>query len=547
MQVATNNAVSQEDRAAIELRAASLIDKAKTQCILQHPLYASLLMRLHVRADWRAKSMYTDARVLGYNPTFVISRTVQGLADLLFILVHEVTHCALGHPMRMRALRAKYVPHVLPEAVFMSLCNQAADHAVNLLLKRDPNLKMPADALADPKYEGLNMEQILTLLVRTYEDEQQAKQPPQPQPPEPGNGDGSDGDGDDDSDGSETGDKSDKQDDSDDGEQSDDGDASDELGDSDGDSASDEASDDAEDGDGADADDDTSSDESGDEDGDGAGDEDSDDSKTGNGAADEASDSDGADEIGSGSSHGDIVAPGDAELPGDNEANESGVDEQQATNDEASDEALMREWQEAISAAALGAGDEVGEQMERAFRKVAAKRQSYIEVLERFLCQRAQTTDDWGKRNRRFNDVYLPSRGGVGITRAVFALDTSASITEKMLAQFGDAVERVWSEAGMGSATVVHIDTQIRRVEEYDSVPQFEKVYGGGGTKFAPLFQYVRERIEAGDEIACVIYLTDQENYDGAFVEEYSEIPTLWINPGIAQPAPFGEVCSMLD
>jgi predicted metal-dependent peptidase len=501
----------------IEQRAAALIEKAQTQVMLQHPLWSALLLRLRVRADWRAKTMYADGRVIGYNPTFVCSRTI---ADLVFIFIHEVVHCVLGHPMRMRSIPDK------------ETFNKAADHADNLIIARDPRMTLPKDALADKQFEGLTAEVIYAHLKGAQQQQEQQQQEQQKQKQK--------GDKQDDANGDDSDDDSDTGDDAGDA-QCDDGDSSDD-GDSDGGDRNDDAGDDSSDGDASDD----------------AGDDAGDDARDDSGSADDAGNGDeqGDATIGSGSAHGDIIAPGDAPLPGDDEPSAFDKSEQldgaetpsTPSNDAASDEALMREWQEALAAAALGAGDDADEMMEREIRKSAnANRQSFAEVLEQFLTQRVQVTDDWGRRNRRFQDVYMPSRGGVGMQRVLFAVDTSMSVTDDQIAMFQDAIERIYSEANLAGSIVVYCDTSIRRVDEFDGSPEFTTAPGGGGTKFAPVFRFARERIGEGDEIACVVYLTDQENFDTAYVHEFSEIPTLWVNPGVIKEPPFGEVCSLRD
>lgn len=539
-------------RVEVEARAASMIEKAKTQVMLQQPLWAALLMRLRVRADWRVKTMCTDAVVLAYNPEFVCSRT---LDDLVFIFVHEVVHCALGHPMRSRGRDD-------PEA-----WGQAVDHAANHIIKRDARMTLPPDGLCDPQYEGLNADVIYRAICaakKAEEDaarEEAAKKAKEQQERSDSKEKGSDQGGDDSSDDQGGDDEAGKEG----------GEASEQEGESD--AAADDASGEAEPGDGGD--------EPGDAQGD-AGDaqaQQSDAEGSGNAEAEAQSDEG---TLGSGTSHGDVLPPGALALPGDveqgeddeeGEEEEGGGDRQAPEagdaeesrdrnggpegdpevpegieeGDEASDAALEREWQEALSAAAMAAGDEAGAFAERLVREGASPRQSFAEVLERFLVQRVQEHDDWGKRNRRFDHIYMPSRGGIGMSKALFGIDTSMSITDAMIGQFQDVVQRIWTEAHLAGAIVAYCDTEVRRVDEYDQEPSFDKAPGGGGTHFAPVFKLARERIEQGEDIACVIYLTDQENYDKSYVHAFDDIPTLWVNPGIAEEPPFGEVCSMLE
>ncbi len=510
----------------VEQRAAMLMEKARAQVMMKHPMYAALMMRLKTKQCPRAKTMYVDGRSLGYNAPFVIKRTV---ADLEFIYAHEITHCALGHPFRTRDKSDR------------DLWNQACDHAVNLILKRDPRLTVPADALCDPKYERMSADAIYALFSaeKAAKEQQPQEQQQQEQPQEqdeqqeqPGLQCEAEGEGDKESEsqqqgGSQQGESTESPKQEGKGE---DEEAQPEPlgpGSEHGDviapgEAGDEEEGDAEEG-------------AGDEEAD-QGEEQGPSSESGEGSEEEEGDA----EEGAGDEEAD---QGEEQGP----SSESGEGSEEEQHDESSDGALAREWAEALSAAAV-AGDEGSEAMERAMREVMMPKRGFYEALARFVSQRVQQYEDWSRRNRRFSDIYMPSRGGVGFQSLVFALDTSASLSAVEIAQFAGVVQAVFDEMQLQHATVMYCDTKVRRVDEFDACPQFDdKVPGGGGTFFSPVFERVQEMIDQGGEVACVVYLTDQDNFDDSKMWQWSHIPTLWVNPRIARAAPFGETCSLLD
>jgi len=148
----------------------ALVRKAKMHVCIYHPFYGALLHRLKLIVDWRAPTMYTDAVVIGFNPAFVLSKSWE---HLVYIMVHEVTHCALGHPFRRKGRDPKR-------------WNEAIDHVTNLSLNHDPVLKamFPPEGLADPRFEGMAAEQVYAILDQ--EAQQQQPQQPQPEPQQGG-------------------------------------------------------------------------------------------------------------------------------------------------------------------------------------------------------------------------------------------------------------------------------------------------------------------------------------------------------------------------
>jgi predicted metal-dependent peptidase len=506
-----------ETNSTVEARAAKLVAEASAELVASHPMWGAVFMKLRVRADARCKTMYTDAKVLGYNAAFIITKPLGGV---VWRLAHETLHCVLGHPQRARDKD-------------LQDWNEACDHACNLIMRRDPRLakhEPSTISYCDPQYEGMTADMIYKLIraARMTPPPQQAQQQQQKQDSGDQQQAGGDAQGEGEGDGAGEGDAEGEQ--GEQGERSDgkegeaqDGDADASEGDAD---AAADAQDDA--GDAQDE-----------------------------GAGEDASEGagDASDDLGDpGSDEGDIITPGSAAMPGDEER--GAFDPPQETgqasagsNDQASDAALEREWLDALTAAAFAGSESIDEELERAMRLQSSPRQSFKEELERFLTQQVHAYEDWSHRNRRFADYYMPSRGGVGATRFIFAVDISASITDAVVAQFRDVINIVWAESSLQGATVVYCDTQVRRVEEYDSMPEFDApAPQGGGTYFAPVFEFAQDRIAGGEEVAGIIYLTDQENFDHAALAALGvETPTLWVNPGRPLPAPFGDACSMLD
>ena len=61
------------------------------------PFYAILLFGLRFSLDDMVETVYTDGERIAFNPDFLKSITDREVA---FIMLHEVSHVALGHPFR---------------------------------------------------------------------------------------------------------------------------------------------------------------------------------------------------------------------------------------------------------------------------------------------------------------------------------------------------------------------------------------------------------------------------------------------------------------
>lgn len=111
-------------------------------------------MRLRISEKPDCQTFATDGTNLFYNADFL--GTVSD-PELTAIIAHEVMHCALLHPYR-RGNRDN------------SLWNQATDYAINGELAKT-GLKLPADCLIDPQYDGLSAEVIYAQLGKDNPDQ----------------------------------------------------------------------------------------------------------------------------------------------------------------------------------------------------------------------------------------------------------------------------------------------------------------------------------------------------------------------------------------
>lgn len=94
------------------------ITKARAGLVLDSPFFGSLALRQTLKDDPSCKTLWTNGRTIGYNPSFVHGLT---LAEVKGALAHEVLHIAAAHHARRQNRK--------PEK-----WNVAADYAINDIL-----------------------------------------------------------------------------------------------------------------------------------------------------------------------------------------------------------------------------------------------------------------------------------------------------------------------------------------------------------------------------------------------------------------------------
>lgn len=162
------------------------------------------------------------------------------------------------------------------------------------------------------------------------------------------------------------------------------------------------------------------------------------------------------------------------------------------------------------------------------------------EALSRFVTSAFGGSRRWLPPNRRHigRGVYLQSSRQASL-RAVVAIDTSGS-TMYDLPQFFSELRGLLSSFGSYEITVIQCDADVQHVEVYDGTRPIEEYvfYGGGGTSFDPVFQYVENHPET--EPSVLIYLTDG---CGSVRETPPPYPVLWLLTADGHvPATWGSV-----
>lgn len=197
----------------------------------------------------------------------------------------------------------------------------------------------------------------------------------------------------------------------------------------------------------------------------------------------------------------------------------------------------IREAAEAAKDSAKKQGKGISEMLEAVLKDVIEPKMSWREILQKFIAEIAKNDYSWQRPNNRYlpSGLYLPCLHSIEVGKVAFAIDTSMSVNDKLLAEFVAEMKEASSIFNF-PVTVIHCDTQVRKVEEleFDSniVPA-----GRGFTAFQPVFDYVNQEMP---DVKALIYFTDGECSD---VLKEPHYPVLWViynNPRFK--AQFGEV-----
>ena len=165
-------------------------------------------------------------------------------------------------------------------------------------------------------------------------------------------------------------------------------------------------------------------------------------------------------------------------------------------------------------------------------------------MLRQFLERTARNDYTWTTLNSNYlsQGIFLPTLRSNELPRLVIAVDTSGSIDQADLDQFGAEVSAILEMTAETEIAVLYCDTKIREIKLFTraDLPLTLKATGGGGTDFRPPFQWLEEEQE---QPAALIYLTDMDC--DKYPEEEPDYPVLWTKikkPWTTYPAPFGEM-----
>lgn len=204
------------------------------------------------------------------------------------------------------------------------------------------------------------------------------------------------------------------------------------------------------------------------------------------------------------------------------------------------------EWDDAVIQAAINAKG-IGKLPSALARMLNRRFDPYLdwrELLARFVAANARSDYSWITPNRRYihRDIYLPSLSNCELDNVVIAIDTSGSISDTELEQFGAEISEIFS-LYPANIHLMYCDNRLQSIEQAAQcdLPIRLEPKGGGGTDYRPVFQHVEDNQLSP---SCLIYLTDLECKSFPPHEPY--FPVLWVKTGSSKTRPpFGETINI--
>lgn len=203
-------------------------------------------------------------------------------------------------------------------------------------------------------------------------------------------------------------------------------------------------------------------------------------------------------------------------------------------------DAIGRDWETNVRMAvavarAHNAGNVPG-YLERLVGHLKDPKVSWRDLTRQFIDGNMHKDYSWSRPNRRFASSNLIFPGFVpdALHHLVCFMDVSGSISDELMQAMGSEVGGALDAGIADKLTLVYIDTEIKKVDEYVTGDLVEiGCSGGGGTDFRPAFEWLNKNVP---DASCCIFLTDM-------------MPNTWELPETTVPVLWGAYCpeSMLQ
>ncbi len=180
----------------------------------------------------------------------------------------------------------------------------------------------------------------------------------------------------------------------------------------------------------------------------------------------------------------------------------------------------------------------------RDIRDACDSRIDWRDLLWQFV---VATPFDFGGFDRRHihRGLYLEDMVGESI-RVAICIDTSGSIGGRELDAFYGEVRGILDAYPHIRGQLLFADTNLYGPHEFSASVPMPQARGGGGTFFAPFFDWVAQQ-GRGEAPELCLYFTDGF---GLFPDSTPTVPVLWVvSPGGLESSkfPFGTVARMID
>jgi predicted metal-dependent peptidase len=199
---------------------------------------------------------------------------------------------------------------------------------------------------------------------------------------------------------------------------------------------------------------------------------------------------------------------------------------------------LQIQWQQRLAGAAQNAlrAGKLGAHLMRVVDDLLQPQLPWRNLLAHYLTTAARDDYDFAHPSRREGTAILPGLRSDEID-VVVAIDTSGSIADPEVAEFVSEINALKGQL-CARVRALACDERINDdspwiAETWEPLELPNRIGGGGGTRFTPVFDWVSEQERTPD---VLVYLTDAE---GEFPAQAPSYPVLWLVKGKAQ-VPWG-------
>lgn len=196
------------------------------------------------------------------------------------------------------------------------------------------------------------------------------------------------------------------------------------------------------------------------------------------------------------------------------------------------------EWKMATVQAAKVAEQEgkLPQTLKRFVDELTQPKVDWRAMLRRFITEISKDDYSWMRPNKRFQALgfFLPSLYSETMGEIAVVIDTSGSIDQPTLNEFGAEIKAIVANVRPAKTHVIYCDSRVNHVDVFDPNDELKfEAHGGGDTDFRPPFRY----LEQNDiRPVCLVYLTDLYGPTG----ESPGFPVLWACT-TDKVAPWGE------
>jgi len=228
------------------------------------------------------------------------------------------------------------------------------------------------------------------------------------------------------------------------------------------------------------------------------------------------------------------VEKGDGDNNDNNESMPMTPSERQSLSDEIKDIV--------IQAAQAAGSEKVPPQIRKMLQELLEPKMDWPEIIQTSVESSVKNDYSWQKRNRKsfFSGVLLPGMNNDEEIDICIAIDTSGSISTKMLREFVSEIASIMDVFAAYTLRIWQFDTNTYGYKEFTHDDGSDildyKITGGGGTDFMCNWEFMEDHDIVPDQF---IVFTDGMPYGKWGIEEYCD--TIFLIHGDTKiTAPFG-------